>query len=363
MATTETTAARTGSSQRAMLLGTLGFAAVAVAALAWAKWLPYAEKVPAVVGSHVVGTSIVNGDASSPPGPSWRAALDYAVTYGKAIWPAMVAGLLLAASVEAFLPRRRLLSLFQRHRGPAVSTVAGGALSMPSMMCTCCAAPVAVSVRKRGVPMQSALAYWLGNPVLNPVVLVFMAVVLPWQFVTVRVITGVVLVFGVTMLIGRLVGARKTITDPAARPEDDSSAPDAPVSARDAARRFLRALVRLSAVLLPEYLVVVLLLGGLRGWLFPSGAAEWGVLAVLLFAVVGTLFVIPTAGEIPIIQGLALAGVGLGPVGALILTLPALSLPSMLMIRRAFPAPVIAATGVCVAALGLAGAGLLVVLS
>lgn len=363
MATTETTAASTGSSQRAMLLGTLGFAAIAVAALTWAKWLPYAEKIPAVADSHTVGTSIVNGDASSPPAPSWQAALDYALTYGKAIWPAMVAGLLLAASVEAFLPRRRLLSLFQRHRGPVVSTVAGGALSMPSMMCTCCAAPVAVSVRKRGVPMSSALAYWLGNPVLNPVVLVFMAVVLPWQFVTVRVLTGVLLVFGVTMLIGRLVGARKTVTDPATAPDDDSSAPDTPVSARDAARRFLRTLVRLSAVLLPEYLVVVLLLGGLRGWLFPAEAPDWGLLAVLLFAVVGTLFVIPTAGEIPIIQGLALAGVGLGPVGALILTLPALSLPSMLMIRRAFPARVIAATGVCVAVLGLVGAGLLVVLS
>lgn len=362
MATAET-AAGMGSSRRTVLLGTLGFAVIAVAGLAWAKWLPYAEKVPAVVGSHTVGTSIVNGDASSPPGPSWQAAVDYAVTYGLAIWPALVVGLLLAASVEAFLPRRRLLSMFQRHRGPAVSTVAGGALAMPSMMCTCCAAPVAASVRKRGVPLSSALAYWLGNPVLNPVVLVFMAVVLPWQFVTVRVITGVVLVFGVTMLVARLVGDRRAVTDPAVAPEDDPSVPDAPVSARDAARRFLGTLARLSAVLLPEYLIVVLLLGGLRGWLFPAGAAEWGLLAVLVFAVVGTLFVIPTAGEIPIIQGLALAGVGLGPVGALILTLPALSLPSMLMVRKAFPARVVAATGASVAVLGLLGAGLLVVLS
>jgi uncharacterized protein len=360
MATTET---GVGGSQRAILLGTLGFAAVALAALAWAKWLPYTEKVPAVVGSGTVGTSIVDGAASSPPAPSWRAAVDYALVYGKAIWPAMVAGLLLAASVEAFLPRRRLLSMFQRHRGPAVSTVAGGALSTASMMCTCCAAPVAASIRQRGVPLSSALAYWLGNPVLNPVVLVFMAVVLPWQFVTVRVVTGMLLVFGVTMLVARLAGARQTVTDPDLQPENDSSTPDEPVSVRDALRRFFTTLGRLSVVLIPEYLVVVLLLGGLRGWLFPAGAAEWGVLAVLLFAVVGTLFVIPTAGEIPIIQGLALAGVALGPVGALILTLPALSLPSMLMIRRAFPASVITATAASVAVLGLVGAGLLVVLS
>ncbi|MGH3466206.1 MAG: hypothetical protein ACRDQF_00540 [Thermocrispum sp.] len=42
--------------------------------------------------------------------------------------------LLLAAAVEAFLPRRRLLAMFQRDRGPAVGTMAGGALSLPSML-------------------------------------------------------------------------------------------------------------------------------------------------------------------------------------------------------------------------------------
>lgn len=349
-------------SRRAILLGTIGFALVAVAALTWAKWWPYALKLPAVVDGGSVGSSIVNGDAQAPPDPSWRSAVDYAVAYGLAIWPALVAGLLLAASVEAFLPRRRLLKLFQRDRGAAVSTAAGGALSMSSMMCTCCAAPVANSVRRRGVPLPSALAYWLGNPVLNPVVLVFMAVILPWQFVTVRVVTGLVLVFGVTLLVARLWGDRRTVADPGLRPDGDG-VPDDPVGARDALGRFARTLGRLSLILLPEYLVVVLLLGGLRGWLFPAGAAEWGVAAVLLFAVVGTLFVIPTAGEIPIIQGLALLGVGLGPVGALILTLPALSLPSMLMVRKAFPSSVVVATGAATAVLGLAGAGLLVVLS
>lgn len=339
-----------GMSRRAMVLGTVAFAVVAAGVLAWAKWLPYAEKVPAVARSHSMGSSILG----EPDAPSWRVAVDYAVHYGLSIWPALVAGLLIAASVEAFLPRRRLLTMFQRHRNAAVGTVAGGVLSMPSMMCTCCAAPVAVSVRRRGVPLSSALAYWLGNPVLNPVALVFMAVVLPWQFVTVRVVTGVVLVFGVTLLVARLARPAPTVAEPVV---------DEPTGVTDAGRRFLTTLARLAMVLLPEYLVVVLLLGAFRGWLFPAGAADWGLLAVLLFAVVGTLFVIPTAAEIPIIQGLALAGVGLGPVGALILTLPALSLPSMLMLRRVVPGRVLVATGVSVAVMGLLGAGLLEVLS
>jgi uncharacterized membrane protein YraQ (UPF0718 family) len=354
------------ASRRATLLGTLGFVAVTAVALTWAKWYPYWHKIPAVAGSHRLGTSILNGKAGAPPSPSWHAAIDYAVRYGRAIWPALVAGLLMAASVEAFLPARRLLTLFRADSGPVAGTVSGGLLSLPSMMCTCCAAPVAIGIRRRGVPVSSALAYWLGNPVLNPAALVFMAFVLPWQFLTVRLVTGLVLVFGVTLVVERLAGAGRTVTDPAVQPDETAACVvDDASNVKTAGRRFVTALGRLSIRLLPEYLVVVLLLGGLRGWLFPVGGAlaGWGLVAVVLFAVVGTLFVIPTAGEIPIIQGLLAAGVGAGPVGALILTLPALSLPSMLMVRRAFPPRVIVATGLAVASMGLVGAGLLVALT
>jgi uncharacterized membrane protein YraQ (UPF0718 family) len=358
MTTTNESAA---PSRRTVLWGTLGFVAITAAALTWAKWYPYAHKIPAVLSSHKLGPSILNGADGHPPSPSVRAAVDYSVAYFRAIWPALVAGLLMASAVEAFLPAERLLKLFQAKRSPVAGTVSGGLLALPSMMCTCCAAPVAVGIRRRGVPISSALAYWLGNPVLNPAALIFMAVVLPWQFVTVRIATGLVLVFGVTLLVGQLAGAGRTVSDPAVQPADECAV-DEPRDAGGAARRFFTSLGRLSIRLLPEYLVIVLLLGGFRGWLFPASGdvAAWGLAAVLLFAVIGTLFMIPTAGEIPIIQGLLAAGVGFGPVGALILTLPALSLPSMIMIRRAFPARVIVAIGLSVVAMGLAGAALLV---
>ena len=351
-------------SRRVAVAGTLGFVAVTAAVLAWAKWYPYWQKIPAVAGSHSLGKSILGADGVAPD-PSWRAAVEYTVKYGRAIWPALVAGLLMAASVEAFLPARRLLALFRARSGPVAGTVSGGLLALPSMMCTCCAAPVAIGIRRRGVPVSSALAYWLGNPVLNPAALIFMAFVLPWQFLTVRVVTGVLVVFGVTLLVGRLAGAGRTVTDPAMQPSDEACASEDAPTVGAAGRRFLSALGRLSVRLLPEYLIIVLLLGGLRGWLFPVGdrLAAWGLVAVVLFAVVGTLFMIPTAGEIPIIAGLLAAGVGLWPVGTLILTLPALSLPSMLMVRRDFPVKVLVAIGLAVAAMGVAGAGLLVALT
>ncbi len=108
---------------------------------------------------------------------------------------------------------------------------------------------------------------------------------------------------------------------------------------------------------------MVLLVGALRGWLVTlTQPSHHGLLVVLVAAVVGTLIVIPTAGEIPILQSLALLGVSSGPIGALLITLPAISIPGVAMVLRSFGWKAIAtATGVVVAA-GLVGASVLSVL-
>jgi uncharacterized membrane protein YraQ (UPF0718 family) len=115
--------------------------------------------------------------------------------------------------------------------------------------------------------------------------------------------------------------------------------------------------------LVPEYVVIVGLLGFARAFLFPAASPEIGnnLLVMLGLAVAGTLFVIPTAGEIPIIQTMLGFGIGAGPAGVLLLTLAPLSLPSLVMIGKAFPRPVLAALALLTAALGLT-AGLLAIL-
>jgi len=86
----------------------------------------------------------------------------------------------------------------------------------------------------------------------------------------------------------------------------------------------------------PEYFVLVLLLGAARVWLFPVLGAHDGIFWIVAMASAGTLFVIPTAGEVPIVQAMFALGMGAGPAGALIMTLPAASLPSLAMLGRVF---------------------------
>ena len=338
-----------------MLVGVAVALLLAVVLLLWAKWLPYGQRIATLAGTRTWTGSNVLGAGGVRPGdpPSWQAATSFATAYLSAVWQALVAALLISAAVQALVPRTWLLRVLDRP-GRVRSAAAGGLLGTPSMMCTCCTAPVVVTMRRQGVPVSAAVAYWLGNPLLNPAVLVFLALVAPWEWTVTRLVVGVAVVVGGAALVGWVAERRRVAG--VTTPDEATDEPGGPP------RRFLVALLRLTVVLVPEYVVVVLLIGAFRGWLFPLGALSAGAVAVGVAAVAGTLLVLPTAGEIPVLQGLALAGAAAGPLGALLVTLPAVSVPGIVMVARAVGIRATAATAAVVALGGIAGAALLTVL-
>src|SRR5271167_29951 len=92
-------------------LGVSVIFAIAIGGLFYVKWLPYFHKSMLAFSNHSIGHSILMGDAAQPPSVSWRAAIDYSLAYGKAIWQAMLLGLLLGAAVQEFAPRAWLARL------------------------------------------------------------------------------------------------------------------------------------------------------------------------------------------------------------------------------------------------------------
>ncbi len=331
--------------------GWLVFLLLAVAGLFYVKWFPYYHRALSAQETHSIGKSILMGTAASAPPPSASAALDYAWAYGKAIWQAMVLGLLLGSAVQALLPVEWVARVLGR-RGFG-SVVAGGLLSLPGMMCTCCAAPVVAGLRARQASAGGALAFWLGNSVLNPATLVFMGFVLGWQWSALRLVLGIAMVFGLGWVVNRLVSPAE------AEAADDQLAQLAAARAEpdgNAFVRWLRIFVRMAVRLVPEYIVLVLLLGAARAWLFPhigpdvTNSFGW----ILAFALAGMLFVIPTAGEVPIIQAMLSLGMGVGPAGALLMTLPPVSVPSLAMLARSFRPRVLAFVAAAVVLFGIA---------
>ena len=343
---TSSLAARAAASRISAHGGIVVFFALAILGLFFVKWSPYYAKGFLAAEHHSIGTSIVSGSLPASPGVGLQAGLDYSIAYMKAIWQALVLGLLLGAGIEVLLPRVLLRQLFAGSKGPLRAT----AFALPSMMCTCCCAPIAVGMIETGVGASSALVYWLANPVLNPAALVFIGFVLGWQWAALRLMVGVGLVFVLANLAARFVSSDWQPRD-AAIPTDDVKQP------------FLlawgRAFFRLSVRLIPEYVVLVFALGMTRAWFFPAMTPDIGHAAWLtpVLAAAGTLFVIPTAGEVPIIQVLQQFGLGSAGAAALLITLPAVSLPSLAMLGRSLPIRAVVALGVGTFVFGLIAAG------
>lgn len=318
------------------------FFLVVIVGLWYVKWQPYYGKAFLAADTHSIGKSILGQAAATP----WQAALDYAMVYFLAVWKAAVLGVLLGSLIQVLIPRDWLLRTLgqPRFRG----TLLGTLFSLPGMMCSCCAAPVTAGMRRQQISMGGALAFWMGNPLLNPATLVFMGFVLGWHFALIRLAAGLVTVLGVAMLVQRLVKDDAQSLAPV-----EMATPQPPQG--DFLTRWGRALWSLFWSTIPVYILAVLVLGAARVWLFPhaEGAVDNTLLWVIAMAVVGCLFVIPTAAEIPIVQTMMLAGMGMAPALALLITLPAVSLPSLIMLRKSFPAKALWLTGGLVAVCGV----------
>src|SRR5215204_7525635 len=332
-----------------IVLGTLTLGLVVIAGLYIVKWNPYFYKAISAASSHSIGESIVSGTQAAPPEPSLGAALSYAGDYFVAVWKALVLGLLIGSGVQALLPREWLTKALGRV-GFGSTTIAA-ALAIPSMMCTCCAAPVAVGLRKCRASAGAAAAYLVGNPMLNPATVVFMGFVLGWEWSALRIAVALVLVFGVAFLADRLAPGETDVT----RTPEVAGAQSMEAFENNPFVRWAKTLAKMSIVLLPEYAVVVLALGAARAFIFPyvDFADGSSILLAVWLAIGGTLFVIPTAAEIPIVQGSMLAGLGPLGAGVLLTTLPAISLPSLLMAKQGLPTRVLLAVAGSVVLMGL----------
>ncbi|WP_153101705.1 permease [Paraburkholderia hayleyella] len=343
---------RRTSSQASFFPGWIIVLLLAVCGLFYVKWLPYYDRALSAAQTHALGVSILMGHETSPPEPSLAAAFDYAFAYGRAIWQAMVLGLLLGSAVQALLPARWIARVLGSTG--LGSVVVGGLLALPGMMCTCCAAPVVAGLRQQRASPGGALAFWLGNSVLNPATLVFIGFVLGWRWAALRLVLGGLMVFGLGYWVNGLARLRdRADRKPLAQTQDlalQHGAFDG-----NPLRRWVHIFMRMARRLLPEYLVLILLLGAARAWLFPHAGPEIGnhVGWIVGMALAGTLFAVPTAGEVPIIQAMLTLGISAGPAAALLLTLPPVSLPSLVMLARSFEPKVLALVTGAVAGFGV----------
>lgn len=277
----------------------------------------------------------------------WLAPLGQGINYLALVWHATVLGLLIGALLLAVVVRflRPVLGRtgFKAH-------LAGAAVGIPQPFCSCCAAPIGAALYSGGAALGPTLAFVVSSPMLNPTSLVLATVLLPGEFALLRIVGG--LAVGVLLTYAVSLAASRWASREARGPRPNrlvalfaklvasysqlfrfgdlvkASNVDSPAAL---VSTWLPLAWKLGRVVVPVLFIGSVVTAAVVQAVPSPGDGLPGVIWAAAF---GTLLMVPTWTELPIAGGFIREGLP-GPAAALLLTLPAVSIPCLVIVAGA----------------------------
>lgn len=270
-------------------------------------------------------------------------ALSTTLVYFGRIWPALLYGIFIGAAVRAAVPAAWVKRWFGD--GAARSTLIGAVAGAPLMLCSCCVTPVFSGLYERGARLGPSLTVMLASPGFNLAALALSFALLPARVAALRVAAAVVIVFGLSAIIGRVMEDTARTKAKADACAVASAAVDERVTLRSFLVRFGKSLAYMIAITVPLIVVGVVLSSLLLPYVTKL-SSHGNVVAVAVVALIGTLVALPTFFEIPVALLLLAMGAPAGVAVAFVVAGPIVNLPSLFVLARETRPRVAVALGV-----------------
>lgn len=250
-----------------------------------------------------------------------------------------------------FTPERTRALLAGRSEG--VANVMAASLGIVTPFCSCSAVPLFIGFVQAGVPLGVTFSFLISAPMVNEVALALLFGLFGWK------IAGLYLGLGLTVAIvaGWVIGRLKMeahledwVRD---MPKVQAAAGSDGMTLSERIEGGFASVREIVGKVWPYILAGIAIGAGIHGWVpqdfmasFMGKDAWWSVpLAVLI----GVPMYTNAAGIIPIVQALLAKGAALGTVLAFMMSVIALSLPEMVILRKVLKVRLIATFAAVVA--------------
>ncbi|MDO9590400.1 MAG: permease [Microcella sp.] len=246
-------------------------------------------------------------------------------------------------------------------RGLFLGIVIAVLLGAVTPFCSCSSIPIFIGFVAAGVPLPVALAFLLASPLVSETGIILLGGTFGWDIAGLWMLAGVTVSIAAALILSRFRLERwiepfvfASLTAALASAEQRPSMRERV----EASWAETRALV----VKVLPYLVVGVLIGaGIYGWVpedfFAQYAGPENPFALLVATVAGAPLYANPASIVPLASALYAKGVALGTLMAFMMSLVALSIPSLIMLRRVMKLQLLALfTGVvllCIFLIGL----------
>ena len=259
--------------------------------------------------------------------------------------------------IHTFVAPERTRALLSGKR-LGVGNVMAATLGIVTPFCSCSAVPLFIGFLSAGVPLGVTFSFLISAPMVNEVALALLFGLFGWKVAALYLGLGLSVAIIAGLVIGRL-GMEKYLEDWVREMQATQSADfDAPTPSWaeriDAGIHHVKEIV---GKVWPYILAGIALGAGIHGYvpedfmasIMGKDAPWWSVPAAVL---IGVPMYTNAAGIIPIVEALIGKGAALGTVLAFMMSVIALSLPEMVILRKVLKVPLIA-TFAGVVALGI----------
>lgn len=262
--------------------------------------------------------------------------------------------------LRSFMSVERTRALLGGRR-EGVGNVAAAGLGVVTPFCSCSAVPVFMGFVAAGVPLGVTLSFLIASPMVNEVAIVLLFGLFGWEVTALYIASGLAIAITAGILLGRIDLERwvepfvfeTKLRGTAIDPSRGLSWDDRLTMAREEVVSILRKVW-------PYLLVGIGVGAAIHGWAPDDWFAEHasGPLGVPIAVGLGIPLYSNAAGVMPLVEVLYDKGIPKGTLLAFMMSVVALSLPEMILLRRVLK-PRLIATYIGVVAIGILVTGLL----
>ncbi|MFA5831281.1 MAG: permease [Candidatus Paceibacterota bacterium] len=238
--------------------------------------------------------------------------------------------------IRSFLPPEKIRRLLS-NRFSIVGNMLASGIGVITPFCSCSAVPLFIGLLEAGVPLGVTFSYLISAPMVNEVAVVLLFGMFGWKIALLYVFSGVLLAIVAGVILGKMKLehlVEEYVWEFHSESETAEKIPTGKERLRDA-YYYTKALVK---KIFPYVLIGVALGAGIHGYL-PEGflAAYAGAsnpFAVIIVVLIGIPLYSNAAGTIPIVRSLVEKGLPVGTALAFMMSVTALSLPEMIILRN-----------------------------
>ncbi len=262
----------------------------------------------------------------------------------------------LISYIQSFFPPERTRKILGRCKG-ILANISGALLGTVTPFCSCSSIPLFIGFTSAGLPIGVTFSFLISSPLVDLASVILLAGIFNWRIALAYVAVGVILAVIGGTVIGRLklekyvepfVYGDKTsaATDdaaagPAAQSDCAACVSDASQVGLSVYDRISLARYQVSNIIKKVWLFILIGVGigaAIHNWIpepvimAALGRDKW--YSVLLATFIGVPMYADIFGTLPIAEALVLKGVGLGTALSFMMGVTALSLPSMILLKR-----------------------------